>query len=86
MVFLKAILGQPDMLRTFFGSLLNSLAPWKCKELKRRLENLVFLRGLVWIVLPKPECTDDWTFIRFSSSDCMFGTKFSRIDHKHINW
>ena len=52
MVFLKAILGQPDMLRTFFGSLLNSLAPWKGKELKRRLENLVFLRGLVWIVLP----------------------------------
>ena len=40
MVFLKAILGQPDMLRTFI--LLNSLAPWKGKELKRRLENLVF--------------------------------------------
>ena len=51
MVFLKAILGQPDMLRTFFGSMLNSLAPWKGKELKQRLENLVFLRGLIWVVL-----------------------------------
>ena len=47
---LEAILGQPVILRTSFGRLLNSLA---CKEWNRRLAYREFFRGLVWIVRPR---------------------------------
>ena len=49
----KAILGQPVILRTSFGRLLNSLAPWKGKKWNRRLAYREFFRGLVWIVRPR---------------------------------
>ena len=76
---LKVDFGRPVILRTSLGSLLNSLAPWNGRELKRRLENLVFLSGLVCMVLPRRELISDWVLIRLVLLDWMFGTWPYRI-------
>ena len=65
-----------------FGKSENSLAPWNGRELKRRLENLVFLSGLVCMVLPRRELVSDWVLIRLVPLDRMFGTWPSRIDQR----
>ena len=82
MEFLNVIFGRPVILRTSLGSLLNSLAPWNGRELNRRLENLVFLSGLVCMVLPRRELISDWVLIRLVPLDRMFGTWPSRIDQR----
>ena len=82
MEFLKVIFGRPVILRTSLGSLLNSLAPWNGRELNRRLENLVFLSGLVCMVLPRREFVSDWVLIKLVPLVRMFGTWPSRIDQR----
>ena len=82
MEFLNVIFGRPVILRTSLGSLLNSLAPWNGRELNRRLENLVFLSGLVCMVLPRRELISDWVLIKLVPLDRMFGTWPSRIDQR----
>ena len=61
---------------------LNSLAPWNDRELNLRLENLVFLSGLVCMVLPRRELISDWVLIKLVPLDRMFGTWPSRIDQR----